>query len=148
MCLRKAHILKGGEEALQAVVRRFAKDVLAEAPKVRDLIEGALNSKTSTETDSRATVESLECLRVAGPVMEPELNPELQSWLTRAFGYLNADDSSIRLAAARSVVAVVRSRPETLMNDFTRCALPLRADSAWQDKQKPMRLYVCTVCLA
>ena len=117
--------LQGGEQALQAIVRKFGKVVLTEAPKIKELIEGGHKIASLSATGSQTVLESLECLRVAGPVMEPELNPQLKDWLRHALKFLVANDSTIRLAAARSAVAVVRSRTEVLMNLFMECALLL-----------------------
>ena len=126
VCFRRSYLLQAGEEALQAVVRRFGKAVLTEAPKFKELIEGGYRLTVLSSPPSQTVLESLECLRVAGPVMEPELNPQLEEWLRQTLVFLGSEDSAIRLAAARSAVAVVRSRAEVLMNPFMRYALPLQ----------------------
>lgn len=114
-CYEEFLCLQGGEEALKAIVRRFGKAVLDEAPKIKELVEAA-----SSVGQPQAILQSLECLRVAGPVMEPELNPYLESWLPQILAFLGSEDSTIRVAAARSAVAIVKSRPEVLMNTFMR----------------------------
>ena len=120
LCIETLFVLQGGEEALCAVVRLYRGEVLSIVPKIQDLIESGLTADHSSPTETQAILDSLQCLRVAGPVMDHALDAKLGVWLTQLHNGLAHARSIVRTQAAKCAAALVGSRPEILMNELVR----------------------------
>lgn len=87
---------------------------------MRTLIEAGLLHSLDSPGEAQPVLESLRCLGVIGPAIVPELNPQLEEWLTHLRPLLTQQDPQIRQLAAKTVVTLVKSRPGALINSLLR----------------------------
>jgi hypothetical protein len=113
--------LQGGEAALQAVVHRFGPQLATVAPRVLELINSGLTTPVEGVLDAQGAMASLQALRVAGPVMPAEMEPDMLRWLHLVVQHcLRHPRSIVRNLGAKCAAALATSRPDTLIPDILR----------------------------
>ena len=91
--------------------------MLSSVPKLKELLELGLSG---AGPDVQVVRQSLHCLRAAGPVMAGALDSQLSDWLRCLDPWLKTELTDVRLLAASAAVALVKSRPQVLMNELIR----------------------------
>ena len=129
-CLRldnRCMQVQGAEAALQAMVLRFGPQLMTGLPRLPELISTGLAPSQSLEhgsLDQQAAMEALQVLRVTGPLMPDELQPQVRQWLQQLELALRHECSIVRALAAKCAAALAKANPAACLPLLLRWAVP------------------------
>ncbi|BDA40363.1 TATA-binding protein-associated factor 172 [Coccomyxa sp. Obi] len=130
---------QGAEAALQAFARAFGKHLLQKLPRLWEHASASIATNAAAaapghlsppSAEPQAVIDTLQILKVLGPVLDAHLEPHLTSLMPGLASCCLHERRAVHKAAAACSEALASSRPSCVLPSLLRFVVPMLHGSA------------------